>query len=52
MDEESEVGGLVRKNHAKWKETFASPGFMGNYVDKFVGQLQGLLDHNWKLIVK
>ncbi|CBI20242.3 unnamed protein product, partial [Vitis vinifera] len=46
MDEESEVGGLVRKNHAKWKETFARPGFMSNYVDKFVGQLQGLLDHN------
>ncbi|KAL6314690.1 hypothetical protein AAG906_027037 [Vitis piasezkii] len=44
MDEESEVGGLVRKNHAKWKETLTSQGFMSNYIDNFVQQLQQLLD--------
>ena len=43
MDEESEVGGVVRKNHGKWKETLTSQGFMSNYIDNFVGQLQGLL---------
>ncbi|KAL6314517.1 hypothetical protein AAG906_026853 [Vitis piasezkii] len=44
MDEESEVGGLVRKNHAKWKETLTSQGFMSNYIDNFAHQLQQLLD--------
>ena len=44
MDEESEIGGLVKKNHAKWKETLVSPGFMSNYIDNFAGQLQDLLD--------
>ncbi|KAJ9671556.1 hypothetical protein PVL29_025318 [Vitis rotundifolia] len=44
MDEESEVGGLVRKNHAKWKETLTSQGFMSNYIDNFVQQLQQFLD--------
>ena len=44
MDEESEIGYLVKKNHAKWKETLVSPRFMNTYIDNFVGQLQGLLD--------
>ncbi|RVW18081.1 UDP-glycosyltransferase 79B9 [Vitis vinifera] len=44
MDEESEVGGLVRKNHAKWKKTLTGQGFMSNYIDNFVQQLQQLLD--------
>ncbi|CBI20245.3 unnamed protein product, partial [Vitis vinifera] len=44
MDEESSVGGLVRKNHAKWKETLTSQGFMSNYIDNFAHQLQQLLD--------
>ena len=43
MDEENEVG----KNHGKWKDTLTNPGFMSNYIDNFVGQLQGLLlDHH------
>ena len=42
VDEESEVG----KNHTKWKETLTSQGFMSNYIDNFVGQLQELLDHD------
>ena len=44
MDEESEIGSLVKKNHAKWKKTLVSPRFMNSYIDNFVGQLQGLLD--------
>ncbi|KAJ9671557.1 hypothetical protein PVL29_025319 [Vitis rotundifolia] len=44
MDEESEVGGLVRKNHAKWKKTLTGRGFMSNYIDNFVQPLQQLLD--------
>ena len=47
MDKNSEVGGLVKKNHAKWKEALTSQSFLSNYVDNFVGQLQGLLDHKW-----
>ncbi|WKA12062.1 hypothetical protein VitviT2T_029490 [Vitis vinifera] len=35
LDEESEVGCLVKKNHAKWKETLMSQGFMSNYIDNF-----------------
>ena len=42
--EESEIGSLVKKNHAKWKKTLVSPRFMNSYIDNFVGQLQGLLD--------
>ena len=47
MDEESEVGGLVRKNHSKWKETMTSQGFMSNYIANFVHQLEQLLDKKW-----
>ncbi|KAJ9671561.1 hypothetical protein PVL29_025323 [Vitis rotundifolia] len=42
MDEEGEVGCLVKKNHAKWKETLMSQGFMSNYIDNFVRQLLDL----------
>ncbi|KAJ9671560.1 hypothetical protein PVL29_025322 [Vitis rotundifolia] len=44
MDEDNEVGGLARKNHAKWKKTLMSQGFMIDYIDNFVQQLQRLLD--------
>ena len=42
MDEKDEVGCLVKKNHAKWKETLMSQGFMSNYIDNFVRQLLDL----------
>ncbi|KAI8025676.1 UDP-glycosyltransferase 79B3 [Camellia lanceoleosa] len=42
MDEDSEVGGLVKKNHVKWKQTLTSPGFMTSYVDRFIQQLHEL----------
>ena len=44
MDEDNEVGGLARKNHAKWKKTLTSQGFMIDYIDNFVQQPQQLLD--------
>ncbi|KAL7145549.1 hypothetical protein ABFS83_07G091900 [Erythranthe nasuta] len=42
MDAGSEVGDLVRRNHATWKETLVKPGFMDNYIDNFVQQLYQL----------
>ncbi|KAG8379914.1 hypothetical protein BUALT_Bualt07G0138900 [Buddleja alternifolia] len=36
---EGEVGNMVKRNHAKWKKTFTSAGFMDNYMDNFVEQL-------------
>lgn len=39
MEEESDVGGLIKKNHAKWKETLGRPGFMSDYIDKFIEDL-------------
>ncbi|CAA7062662.1 unnamed protein product [Microthlaspi erraticum] len=44
MDEDSsEVGKLVRRNHAKWKEILVSPGLLTGYADKFVESLQEYL---------
>ncbi|XP_059662682.1 UDP-glycosyltransferase 79B6-like [Cornus florida] len=42
MDKESEEGGMVKKNHQKWKETLTRQGFMSGYIDKFVQNLQQL----------
>lgn len=42
MDVESEVGKLVKQNHAKWKDTFSRAGFMDNYIDSFIQQLYQL----------
>ncbi|KAL6199120.1 hypothetical protein ACLB2K_028907 [Fragaria x ananassa] len=42
MDKESEVGVMVKKNHAKWTETLSSPGYMSGYVDRFVQSLKDL----------
>ncbi|KAL6529698.1 UDP-glycosyltransferase [Orobanche gracilis] len=42
MDEDSEVGRMVKMNHARWKETLVGPGFMDNYIDNFIQQLYGL----------
>ncbi|PIN15726.1 UDP-glucuronosyl and UDP-glucosyl transferase [Handroanthus impetiginosus] len=42
MDEDSEVGKLVKQNHAKWRETLLSPGFMDSYIDNFIEQLYQL----------
>ncbi|KAL6314540.1 hypothetical protein AAG906_026879 [Vitis piasezkii] len=49
MDENSEVGGLVKKNHAKWKEALTSQSFLNNYVDKFhgLGEWVGFSDTGW-----
>lgn len=42
MDEKSEVGLLVKKNHAKWREVLVSPNFMTGYIDRFIQNLQEL----------
>lgn len=43
MDEESEVGCLVKKNHAKWREVITRQGFMDGYVDNFIKDLERLV---------
>ncbi|CAI9088726.1 OLC1v1023147C1 [Oldenlandia corymbosa var. corymbosa] len=42
MDSDSEVGNVIKKNHAKWKEILAGPSFLGDYVDKFIEELHQL----------
>lgn len=44
MDEDSEVGILVKKNHADIKEELKKPGFMSGYIDRFVLDLQQLVN--------
>ncbi|KAH7512608.1 hypothetical protein FEM48_Zijuj12G0108700 [Ziziphus jujuba var. spinosa] len=46
MDKDSEVGIMVKKNHAKWKEVLTKPGFMSGYIDKFVDDLNKLVNQN------
>ncbi|KAL3831057.1 hypothetical protein ACJIZ3_019859 [Penstemon smallii] len=43
MDEESEVGKVIKQNHANYKEILAGPKFMDNYVHNFIASLYGLL---------
>ncbi|KAL9841670.1 putative anthocyanidin 3-O-glucoside 2'''-O-xylosyltransferase [Arabidopsis thaliana] len=43
MDKDSDLGKLVRSNHAKLKETLGSHGLLTGYVDKFVEELQEYL---------
>ncbi|KAL3736163.1 hypothetical protein ACJRO7_025159 [Eucalyptus globulus] len=42
MYEKSEVGLLVKKNHAKWREVLVSPNFMTDYINRFIQNLQEL----------
>ncbi|CAH9097417.1 unnamed protein product [Cuscuta europaea] len=43
MDDDSQVGCLVRENHMKLKEVLNRPGFFTDYVETFIQHLQGLL---------
>lgn len=43
MDEGSEVGEMVKKNHAKWRGVFVRNDFMGGYIDNFVKDLEMLV---------
>ncbi|KAK6792784.1 hypothetical protein RDI58_011865 [Solanum bulbocastanum] len=43
MDKDSQIGGVVKENHKKWKELLSSPGFMSNYIDNFIQDLYELL---------
>ena len=44
MDDDSEVGKLVRANHAKWREFMLGEGLENSYVDGFVDKLHELLE--------
>ncbi|GAB2277987.1 Belongs to the UDP-glycosyltransferase [Dionaea muscipula] len=43
MDQGSEIGCLVKKNHAKWREILVHQGFLNGYIDAFIKDLRGLL---------
>ncbi|CAH9121269.1 unnamed protein product [Cuscuta epithymum] len=43
MDEGSKLGGLLKKNHKKWRDVFLSNGFVDSYIDKFIQNLEELL---------
>ncbi|KAK4255848.1 hypothetical protein QN277_008789 [Acacia crassicarpa] len=43
MDEGSEVGRKVRKNHEEWRRVLSTSGFMDAYIDGFVQNLRELL---------
>ncbi|XP_028788611.1 anthocyanidin 3-O-glucoside 2'''-O-xylosyltransferase [Neltuma alba] len=43
MDEGSEVGKRVRKNHEEWRRVLGSSGFMDAYIDGFIQNLKELL---------
>ncbi|KAJ6416661.1 hypothetical protein OIU84_002515 [Salix udensis] len=42
MDDDSEVGKLVRANHARWREFMLGEGVENSYVDGFVDKLHEL----------
>lgn len=42
MGKDSEVGELVEKNHARWRETLMSEGLMSSYIDNFIESLHHL----------
>ncbi|CDY43844.1 BnaC03g14770D [Brassica napus] len=43
MDKDTELGNLVRRNHAKWKESLLSSGIISGYVSKYVEALEKLV---------
>ncbi|XP_021747968.1 UDP-glycosyltransferase 79B6-like [Chenopodium quinoa] len=46
MGENSEISGLVKKNHEIWRQKLAQPVLMSGYFDKFVKDLQVLVSNN------
>ena len=44
LDNNSEVAGIVKHNHAKLKKVITSEGMQERYLDTFIQSLQGLLD--------
>lgn len=43
MDDGSEIGRKVRKNHVEWRRVLGASGFMDGYIDSFVQNLRQLL---------
>ncbi|KAH7512604.1 hypothetical protein FEM48_Zijuj12G0108300 [Ziziphus jujuba var. spinosa] len=44
MDKDSKVGIMVKNNHANLKKVLGQPGFMSGYIDRFVHNLQVLVN--------
>ncbi|KAL3851361.1 hypothetical protein ACJIZ3_013243 [Penstemon smallii] len=44
MEDDSEIGKEVRKNHAKWRDFFLTEGLENSYIDDFVQKLQSMLE--------
>ncbi|KAL5554439.1 hypothetical protein UlMin_041840 [Ulmus minor] len=44
MDKDCEVGIMLKQNHQKWREVFTEPGFMSEYIDKFVHDLERICE--------
>ncbi|KAF8411004.1 hypothetical protein HHK36_003543 [Tetracentron sinense] len=43
MDEDSEVGRMVKLNHSKWRDILLTKGLESSYIDSFIHKLHGLL---------
>ncbi|KAL9244132.1 hypothetical protein vseg_017939 [Gypsophila vaccaria] len=43
MDKDSELGEVVKKNHAKWRELLINEEFVNGYIDSFIKDLQDLV---------
>ncbi|XP_065868627.1 UDP-glycosyltransferase 79B6-like [Euphorbia lathyris] len=44
MDKDSELGSTLNKNHTKWREVLVDEGFLIGYIDKFVKNIQQLIN--------
>ncbi|KNA09740.1 hypothetical protein SOVF_150720 [Spinacia oleracea] len=44
MDDNSEIGGLVKKNHEFWRHKLVQPQFMSGYIDHFIKDLHALVN--------
>ncbi|XP_074275844.1 anthocyanidin 3-O-glucoside 2'''-O-xylosyltransferase-like [Silene latifolia] len=44
MDENDDVGSLVKKNHQIWSQILRAPGFMDDYIHKFIKDIEALAD--------
>ncbi|KAL9248006.1 hypothetical protein vseg_021372 [Gypsophila vaccaria] len=43
MDEDSEIGAVVKQSHEKWRSTLSSKELMSSYIDSFIKDLQALV---------
>uniref|UniRef100_A0A803MB55 Uncharacterized protein n=1 Tax=Chenopodium quinoa TaxID=63459 RepID=A0A803MB55_CHEQI len=43
MNEDSEIGILVKKNHEIWRKKLLDPGYIRGNVDSFINDLEALV---------